>query len=116
MLINNVELPDIDVYDVDIMEKYETASENLTNYKAPEGGTTSEQWRQECLAIFSVFNQLWGEGSDKLVFGDTMNIKTCWKAMGELFEEIIRQKEEGEMLFNKYNLTYEKLGVPSKKK
>lgn len=91
MLINNVELPDLDFLDADVMEKYETALDSLKNLSNSENKTAGEQIREQCHAVFDIFNQLWGEGTDKLVFGNKTNIGICLNAFKEVVMESQRQ-------------------------
>lgn len=91
MIINNVELPDIDFLDADVMEKYETALDDLKNLSNSEAKSAGEQIREQCHAVFDVFNRLWGEGTDKLVFGERTNIGICLNAFKELVKESQRQ-------------------------
>lgn len=104
MIINGVELEDIDVLDADVAEKYEKALEKVEHIsKKVEGMKVSESIRTQCNAIFDVFNALFGEGTDKKVFGDKVNLLTCLKAFEELVLQANEQNKEVEELTNKYS-------------
>lgn len=103
MKINGVELADIDIFDADTAEKYEKVldkvvreSENLKGLK------TSAVIRKQCNLVFEVFNSLFGEGTDKKVFGERVNLKICLKAFEELVEQVNEQKKEIEEMTAKY--------------
>lgn len=104
MQINNVELEDIDIYDADTAEKYEAVLDKfLTDTKKLEGLSTSAIIRSQCEAVFEIFNELFGEGTDKKVFGNRVNLKTCMLAFEELVIKINEQKGEIEKITSKYS-------------
>lgn len=93
MLINNVNLPDIDVSDALIMENYEAA-----HYKVAEkmnkldtaGKRRSELIRIQCEAVFEFFEDVFGEGAAKKVFGESVNLTTCLNAYEAVVIEVNR--------------------------
>lgn len=89
MIINGVELRDIDVTDALEMEHYESAhdmvSEKLKNYSR-DGKRTSEIIRFQCETIFEFFEMVFGDGTAKKVFGESVNMTTCINA----YEEVIK--------------------------
>ncbi len=104
MKINNVELQDIDILDLEIAEKWEDALERVEEVaKSIEGMKISETIRIQCNAIFEVFNTLFGEGTDKKIFGDRVNLMMCLKAFEELVLYINEQKTEVEKIASKYS-------------
>ncbi|MGH4125597.1 MAG: DUF6673 family protein [Clostridium sp.] len=104
MKINNVELEDIDILDADVAEKYENALGEVAGIaKKVEGMKPSESIRTQCRVIFSTFNTLFGEGTDKKIFGDRVNLLICLKAFEELVVAMNSQKEEVQKLANKYS-------------
>lgn len=89
MVINGVNLPDIDVADALAMERYEHAHDNVAKAMdelQPEGKRQSELIRAQCTAVFNFFNEVFGEGTDKKVFGESVNLTTCLNA----YEDIIK--------------------------
>ncbi len=89
MVINSVNLPDIDVADALVMERYEHAHDNVAkamNDLQPEGKRQSELIRAQCTAVFNFFNEVFGEGTDKKVFGESVNLTTCLNA----YEDVIK--------------------------
>lgn len=104
MKINNVELQDIDILDLEVAEKWEDALERVEGVaKTMEGMKVSESIRTQCNAMFDVFNTLFGEGTDKKVFGDRVNLMMCLKAFEELVLYINEQKTEVEKMASKYS-------------
>lgn len=103
MIINGVELEDLDIYDVEVAEKYEKVLENINKPQKVEGLKTSAVIRKQCEAIFNVFNELFGEGTDKKVFGDRVNLKICLEAFASLVDQINSQKEELDNIVSKYS-------------
>lgn len=104
MKINGVELEDIDIYDLETAEKYEEAmasfAENGDKLKSLDG---AEGIREICNSVFDVFNTMFGEGADKKIFGNRVNLLTCLKALEEFQLQINEQKKEIEKLANKYS-------------
>ena len=83
MLINNVELPDIDVSDALVMENYEAAHDKVAekmNNLDVNGKRRSELIRIQCEAVFEFFEDVFGEGTAKKVFGESVNLTTCLNA------------------------------------
>lgn len=104
MKINGVELEDLDIYDADVAEKYEKQLDKIEKLTTKvEGMGLSEGIRYQCNLIFDIFNELFGEGTDKKVFGEKVNLKTCLNAFAELIEQTNEQKKKIGKLSNKYS-------------
>lgn len=101
MKINNVELKDIDLLDADTMEDIENAisnvMEDMEESKSKE--VMSEIIRIQCTAIMDCFNAIFGEGTDKKLFGDKTNLRVCLNAFKELQVIIEKQMNEAEKEF-----------------
>ena len=96
--INGVEL-ELDLMDAEVAEKYEKAIKELDRKekeKNTEGLSLAQVIRQECAYVFEFFNEVWGEGTDKKVFGGKTNYNECEKAFKDVVdyckEEIERLK------------------------
>ena len=104
MKINNVELQDIDILDYEVAEKWENALEHVEGVaKSIEGMKVSESIKTQCNAIFEVFNTMFGEGTDKKIFGDRVNLMMCLKALEELVTQVNSQSAEVEKMASKYS-------------
>lgn len=104
MKINNVELQDIDILDLEVAEKWEQALERIEGVaKSIEGVKISETIRIQCNAVFEVFNTLFGEGTDKKIFGDRVNLMMCLKAFEELVTHMSAKNSEVEKIASKYS-------------
>lgn len=107
MLINGVELPDLDVGDADVMEKYEKANDKIAekmNNLKPEGKRRSELIKIQCHAIFEFFNDVFGEGTDKKVFGSETNLTTCINAYEAVISTVNKADEQ---LANSFKAKYQ---------
>lgn len=101
MIINGVELPDLDKYDLETAKKVEEVQDNLKNISEKvKGLKQSKSIEIQCNAIFNVFNTLFGEGTDKKLFGDKVNLRTCFIALDQLLTEVRKEDEEDEELKN----------------
>ena len=66
MIINGVELQDLDIYDLEVAEKFDKELKVVAGVgEKLEGLSTPEVIRTQCTAIFNFFNELFGEGTDK---------------------------------------------------
>lgn len=91
MIINNVELPDIDVSDALVMENYEAAHDKVAekmNNLDVNGKRRSELIRIQCEAVFEFFEDVFGEGAAKKVFGESVNLTTCLNAYEAVVIEV----------------------------
>lgn len=91
MIINNVELPDIDVSDALVMENYEAAHDKVAekmNNLDVNGKRHSELIRIQCEAVFGFFEDVFGEGTVKKVFGESVNLTTCLNAYEAVVIEV----------------------------
>lgn len=85
MKINNVELKDIDVYDLEVAETWEKIKNEAVSLEDEVKGLSAvENIRFQCNFVFNAFNKLFGPGTDKKVFGDRVNLIVCLDAFQEL--------------------------------
>ncbi|NFI38797.1 AP endonuclease [Clostridium botulinum] len=104
MKINGVELKDLDILDLEVAEKYEKAIKGIEGISEKvQGMTIAESVRTQCNAIFGVFNELFGEGTDKKIFGNKVNLLTCLQAFDELITKTNTSRAEVEKIANKYS-------------
>lgn len=106
MKINNVELEDLDMFDLDTAAKVENAINILDekeNETIVEELSLAEIIKQKCTLIFDFFNDIWGEDTDKKVFGRKVNYKECYKAFAQVLEKLEQSKHEMEDLTSKYS-------------
>lgn len=104
MIINGVELEDLDIYDLEVAERYEKALAKVRELSTKDNSKSlSEGIKFQCNIIFDFFNTVFGEGTDKDIFGDKVNLMTCMKAFEEIVLKVNEQKKEIEKLSNKYS-------------
>lgn len=104
MKINGVTLEDLDMLDLEMAEKFEKTLKSVENISEKiKGMTVTESIKTQCNAIFNVFNELFGEGTDKKIFGDKVNLLTCLKAFEELVIQVNKTSQEVEKLVKKYS-------------
>ena len=103
IVVNGVDLGQYDIFDAEQAEKYEKVLDEASKPIKAEGLKTSAIIRKECEKVFDVFNSLFGEGTDKKVFGDRVNIRVCIEVFASLVEQINSQKEEVDKLTAKYS-------------
>ncbi len=104
--ILNTEL-EIDFYDADMMEKIEESfantQKNIEKYKKSQDLKSSEIIRKTCKIIFEFFNTIFGEGTDKKIFGNRTNLRICMQAFDEFVKIKKQQDEELEEISKKYS-------------
>lgn len=106
MIINGIELEDLDIYDLEIAEKYDKALNSIKEFEENNKNknmSMSDMIKTQCKAIFDVFNLMFGEGTDRRVFGDKVNLLVCIKAFGELVNQMNEKKAELKKITNKYS-------------
>lgn len=104
MVINGVELDDIDIYDIEVAEKYEKALAKVHELSSKDDSESlSEGIKYQCNLIFDFFNEVFGEGTDKKLFGNKVNLMTCIKSFEEMISKMNDQKKEIEKMANKYS-------------
>lgn len=104
MKINGVELEDLDILDLEVAENFEKTLKSVENISEKiKGMTVTESIKTQCNAIFNVFNELFGEGTDKKIFGDKVNLLACLKAFEELVIQVNEKNQEVENLVKKYS-------------
>lgn len=112
MKIRDVKL-EFDFNDADDMERLENAIENtkkgLENISV-EGKKASEVIRETCKNIFDCFNEVFGEGTDKKIFGSKTNFNICKEA----FEDLVKARIEQETQFAQEMSNIEKKYSPNR--
>lgn len=104
MIINGVELEDLDIYDLEVAERYEKALAKVNEDSNKDNSKSlSEGIKYQCNLIFDFFNTVFGEDTDKKIFGNKVNLMTCIKAFEEVVLKMNEQKKEIEKLSNKYS-------------
>lgn len=112
MKINDVELEDLDVYDADVMEKYENVLIKVESdlkgidIECKSGEIKiSESIRKQCKVVIYCFDTLFGEGISSKIFNGKCNLLVCMKAFASLIEQMndIKKYEELKELTDKYS-------------
>lgn len=104
MKINGVELQDLDIYDLEVAEKFDKELKVVAGVGGKlEGLSTAEVIRVQCTAIFKFFNNMFGEGTDKKIFGNKVNLVTCLEALDEFVSQVREQKGRIEEISIKYS-------------
>ena len=102
--INDVEL-ELDLMDADMAEKYEKAyrkmQRDVTNI--PNNLSLAESIRKQCKLIFNFFDEVFGEGTSKKIFGNKTNLRECIKAVETLIDHVNKDTEEANKIINKYS-------------
>lgn len=106
MKINGVDI-EFDVLDADTMDKYETAlpflEEKMNEELNKNYAKVSDSIRSQCHIVFDFFNKIFGEGTDKKIFGDKTNLRICYEAVETINAESQKQKNYFENLVQKYS-------------
>ncbi len=108
MVINKVTLPDLDLAELEVAERYEQEMQKYTDAVSTlSGNNRVEIIRTVCTATFALFDGVFGDGTSKKVFGNRTNLVICNKAMSELIDasnKIDKQNSnETKKIFAKYN-------------
>ena len=86
MIVNGVTISDPDVADAAFVERFENAQQTCVEKMeavAKEKIKWSESIRRQCEAVFQFFEDVFGEGAAKTVFGESVNLRICIDAYAE---------------------------------
>ncbi len=96
--VGGVEL-EFDIFDAENAERFENAVEQVAKEakdaekQSAEGSMKgSEAIRRQCKSVFGFFNSVFGEGTDKKIFGERVNLIRCISAFEEALAQIDAQK------------------------
>lgn len=92
--INNVDL-EIDMLDANEAEKFDKVMDNTKNsITKAKGVAGSKGIRILCEVVFNAFDDIFGEGTHKKIFGEKVNALSCLKAFQELVDGVQIQSDE----------------------
>lgn len=95
---------DFDLFDADTAEAYEEAVGRVreANTNPPKGETLSQTIRRQCGLVFDFFDDLFGEGFHKELFGERTNLMECVDAFAEFTAAVDVQKAQLNEKISKY--------------
>lgn len=93
MKFRDLEL-DFDLFDADTAEAYEEAVKYVqeVNRTKPAEETLSAAIRRQCNAVFNFFDDLFGDGFHKQLFGERTNLLECIDAFAEFTGAVTEQR------------------------
>ena len=102
--INDVEL-ELDLMDADMAEKYEKAYRKMQRDVAsiPKNLSLADNIRKQCNLVFYFFDEVFGQGTSKKIFGNKTNLRECIKAVETLIDHVNKDVEEANKIINKYS-------------
>ena len=102
--INDVEL-ELDLMDADMAEKYEKAYRKMQRDVAniPKNLSLADSIRKQCNLVFCFFDEVFGQGASKKIFGNRTNLRECIKAVETLIDHVNKDVEESNKIINKYS-------------
>lgn len=105
MKINNIELEELDLFDLDVMETVENARLKVVDdmQNISQFNNEIEGLRFVCTSIMDCFNAIWGEGTDKKVFGGKTNLMVCIQSFEQLMKYTNKAGDEFNTFVNKYS-------------
>lgn len=104
MIINDVELRDLDLLDLEDAELYEKAIYKMDDAeKKIKVDSLTDFIKTRCNLVFDFFNDIFGEGTDKKIFGNRTNYRECEKAFKDILDYITEQQKEIDSLKSKYS-------------
>lgn len=95
---------DFDLFDADTAEAYEEAVERVqeANANAPKGEALSQTIRRQCEIVFDFFDDLFGDGFHRELFGERTNLMECVDALAEFTAAVDAQKAQLNEKISKY--------------
>ncbi len=103
MKFRDMEL-DFDLFDAETAEAYEEAVKQVQQVSAnrPKDEMLSATIRRQCGQIFDFFDDLFGEGFHRQLFGERTNLTECVDVFAEFAGEVDAQKGQLEDKISKY--------------
>jgi hypothetical protein len=105
MKINGYEL-EVDFTDADFIDKIEKyakeVSEQVELTKRKEMGM-AEFIRKECEIVRNFFDNVFGKGTAKKIFGNKYSLSICISTFQQFIEAKLSQQKELEEIINKYS-------------
>ena len=86
---------DFDIYDADQAEAYEDALQTVQEESAKKvpGEGLAAGIRRQCGIVFDFFDDLFGEGTHRQIFGEKVNLGICLDAFKEFTDLVNAQKD-----------------------
>lgn len=94
MIFKDMEL-DFDIFDAETADAYEVAVKNARATAAAAkkpGETLGDAIRRQCNAVFNFFDDLFGDGFHKDLFGGKTNLMECISTFQEFIKAVDAQK------------------------
>ena len=92
--------------DADDMERYDKAQTHIAERDAllKEQGElkTYEMIRWQCHSVFEFFNIIFGEGTDKAIFGGQTSLDVCFEVLAEFMAYVSKGSENVVKMTSKY--------------
>lgn len=87
---------DFDIFDADTADAYEEAVKNAQAAASgkKEGESLGDAIRRQCHAVFDFFDDLFGDGFHKELFGEKTNLMECISTFREFVKTVNAQKAE----------------------
>lgn len=85
---------DFDIFEADNADAYEAALENVKALAAskPQGESLGDSIRRQCNAVFDFFDDIFGDGFHKELFGEKTNLTECLQTYCDFTNLVSDQK------------------------
>jgi chemotaxis protein histidine kinase CheA len=92
--IKDTEL-ELDIYDADENERVLSAiSKAKDALTGADGQNAADSIRDACHAVFECFNAIFGDGTDRKIFGEKCNLRDAMRAIFQLCDAVQEQRAE----------------------
>ena len=105
MKINGYEL-EVDFTDADFIDKIEKYAKEVSEQvelTKPKEMEMAEFIRKECEIVRNFFDNVFGKGTAKKIFGNKYSLSICVSTFQQFIDAKLRQQEELEQIVNKYS-------------
>lgn len=92
--INDVSL-EFDVFELESAEKFQTGLMKIRNRSQELKSETDivQSIKKQCTDIFDFIDTLFGEGTHKAIFGESINLRTCIRVFADIVGQISADKD-----------------------
>lgn len=103
MQIKGLEV-DFDIFEADNADAYEQAMENVKALATPPTNELlGEAIRRQCNAVFDFFDDIFGDGFHKEIFGEKTNLTECLQTFRDFTKQVAEQKEKLDTMMQEFS-------------
>jgi len=107
---------DFDIFDADTADAYEAAVKHAqaAASEKQEGESLGDTIRHQCQAVFDFFDDLFGDGFHKALFGERTNLMECIRTFRDFNDKVADQKASIDALMQEMAVDKQTATLPNR--